>query len=67
MSVSKKDAIINIRETGLITVYFHHDVDMLLRSVSVSYDCGIRALEFMHQRDNKVLRYFEYIVELLDK
>ena len=67
MSVSKKDAIINIRATGLVPVYFHHDVDMLLRSVSVSYDCGIRAFEFMHQRDNKGLRYFEYLVERLDK
>lgn len=65
MSVSKKDAILNIRASGLVPVYFHPDVDVLLRTVSISYKCGVRVFEFMHQRDNKGLRYFEYLVSKL--
>jgi len=67
MSANKKDAIIHIRASGLVPVFFHHDVDMLLRSVAVSYTCGIRAFEFMHQRDNKGLRYFEYLMNHIEE
>jgi len=67
MSVSKKDVIVKIRASGLIPVFYHPDMDVLLRVVSISYQCGVRVFEFMHQRDNKGLRFFEHLVGRLDE
>jgi 2-dehydro-3-deoxyphosphogluconate aldolase/(4S)-4-hydroxy-2-oxoglutarate aldolase len=67
MSVSKNDVILKIRASGLIPVFYHPDMDVLLHVVSVSYQCGVRAFEFMHQRDNKGLRFFEHLVGRLDE
>ncbi len=61
MSVSKKDVITKISASGLIPVFYHTDMDVLLRIVSISYRCGLRVFEFMHQRDNKGLRFFEHL------
>ena len=52
-----------IRSSGVVPVFYHPDVDVLLRIVSICYKCGLRAFEFMHQRDNRGLRYFEYLAE----
>ncbi|HTE34687.1 MAG TPA: hypothetical protein VK666_30115 [Chryseolinea sp.] len=62
MSVSKKDLIGKIKEAGIIPVFYHPDMDVLLHIVKVTYQCGLRVFEFMHQRDNKGLRFFEHLV-----
>ena len=67
MSVSKKDVIMKISASGLIPVFYHPDMDVLLRVVSISYHCGLRVFEFMHQRDNKGLRFFEHLAGRLDE
>lgn len=67
MSVSKKDVIMKIRASGLIPVFYHPDMDVLIRMVSLSYRCGLRVFEFMHQRDNKGLRFFEHLAGRLDE
>lgn len=67
MTVTKKDVIMKIRASGLIPVFYHPDMDVLLRVVSISYRCGLRVFEFMHQRDNKGLRFFEHLVGKLDE
>jgi len=62
MSVSKQDVIMKIRASGLIPVFYHPDMDVLLNVVSICYKCSVRVFEFMHQRDNKGLRFFEHLV-----
>ncbi len=52
-----------IRSAGVVPVFYHPDVDVLLKIVSICYKCGLRVFEFMHQRDNRGLRYFEYLAE----
>lgn len=67
MSVSKKDVIVKIGASGVIPVFYHADMDVLLRIISISYQSGLRVFEFMHQRDNKGLRFFEHLVGRLDE
>ncbi|MBA4057386.1 MAG: hypothetical protein C0490_21915 [Marivirga sp.] len=67
MAVSKKDVITKIRASGLIPVFYHPDMDVLIRVVSISYRCGLRVFEFMHQRDNKGLRFFEHLAGKQDE
>ena len=63
MLISKKAVMFKIRSSGVVPVFYHPDVDVLLKVVSICYNCGLRVFEFMHQRDNRGLRYFEYLVE----
>ena len=63
MLISKKAVMFKIRSSGVVPVFYHPDVDLLLKVVSICYKCGLRVFEFMHQRDNRGLRYFEYLVE----
>jgi len=58
---------VKIRDAGVIPVFYHPDMDVLLRIVSISYQCGLRVFEFMHQRDNKGLRFFEHLRVQLDQ
>jgi 2-dehydro-3-deoxyphosphogluconate aldolase/(4S)-4-hydroxy-2-oxoglutarate aldolase len=67
MSVSKKELIVKMRDAGVIPVFYHPDMDVLLRVVSICYQCGLRVFEFMHQRDNKGLRFFEHLQGQLDQ
>lgn len=62
MSVSKKELTVRIREQGMIPVFYHPDMDILLRIVTIGYQCGLRIFEFTHQRDNKGLRFFEHLI-----
>lgn len=62
MSLSKKELIVRFRDEGMIPVFYHADMDVLLHVVTICYQCGIRVFEFMHQRDNKGLRFFEHLV-----
>lgn len=63
MLTSKKTVMFKIRSSGIVPVFYHHDVDVLLKVVSICYKYGLRVFEFMHQRDNRGLRYFEYLVD----
>ena len=63
MLIGKKAVIFKIRSSGVVPVFYHPDVDLLLKVISICYNCGLRVFEFMHQRDNRGLRYFEYLVE----
>jgi 2-dehydro-3-deoxyphosphogluconate aldolase/(4S)-4-hydroxy-2-oxoglutarate aldolase len=63
MLISKKAVMFKIRSSGVVPVFYHPDVDVLLKIVSICYKCGLRVFEFMHQRDNRGLRYFEYLAE----
>jgi len=62
MSVSKENVSLKIRTSGVVPVFYHPDMDVLLKVVSICYQCGLRVFEFMHQRDNKGLRFFEHLV-----
>ena len=66
MSLSKKDVLIRFRDSGIIPVFYHPDMDVLMRVVSICYDCGLRIFEFMHQRDNRGLRFFTHLAGQLD-
>jgi 2-dehydro-3-deoxyphosphogluconate aldolase/(4S)-4-hydroxy-2-oxoglutarate aldolase len=63
MSFTKQDVIFQMKQTGVVPVFYHPDVDVLMQVVDISYKCGLRVFEFMHQRDNKGLRLFNYIKE----
>ncbi len=67
MSVSKEIISLKIRASGVVPVFYHPDMDVLLRVVSISYQCGLRVFEFMHQRDNKGLRFFEHLSGRVDE
>lgn len=67
MSVSKEIVSLKIRTSGLVPVFYHPDMDVLLKVVSICYQSGLRVFEFMHQRDNKGLRFFEHLVVRLDE
>lgn len=62
MSLSKEIVSLKIRTSGVIPVFYHADMDVLLKVVSICYQSGLRVFEFMHQRDNKGLRFFEHLV-----
>ena len=63
MSFTKQDVILHLKQSGIVPVFHHPDVDVLMNVVDTSYKCGLRVFEFMHQRDNKGLRLFNYIRE----
>ncbi len=63
MSFTKQDLIFQMKQIGVVPVFYHPDVDVLLNVVDLSYRCGLRVFEFMHQRDNKGPRLFNYISE----
>ncbi|MGC3947251.1 MAG: hypothetical protein QM762_22515 [Chryseolinea sp.] len=67
MSVSKKDVLVRFRDSGVIPVFYHPDMDVLLRIVSICYSSGLRVFEFMHQRDNRGLRFFRHLTDQLDQ
>jgi 2-dehydro-3-deoxyphosphogluconate aldolase/(4S)-4-hydroxy-2-oxoglutarate aldolase len=66
MSVSKKEVLLRFRDSGVIPVFYHPDVDVLMRIVSICYNSGLRVFEFMHQRDNRGLRFFTHLNDQLD-
>lgn len=67
MSLSKKDVLVRFRDSGVIPVFYHPDVDVLLRIVSICYSSGLRVFEFMHQRDNRGLRFFTHLNDQLER
>ncbi len=67
MSFTKQDVIIQMKQIGIVPVFYHPDVDVLMQVVDISYRCGLKVFEFMHQRDNKGPRLFNYIHERIQK
>ena len=63
MSFAKQEVIIQMKQSGVVPVFYHPEVDVLMHVVEQCYKCGLRVFEFMHQRDNKGLRLFNYIQE----
>jgi len=67
MSLNKKDVLVRFRDSGVIPVFYHSDMDVLLRIVSICYESGLRVFEFMHQRDNRGLRFFAHLIDQIDQ
>ncbi|MEJ1239385.1 hypothetical protein WBG78_14715 [Chryseolinea sp. T2] len=67
MSVSKKEVLVRFRDSGIIPVFYHPDIDVLLRVISICHSSGLRVFEFMHQRDNRGLRFFSHIADQLEQ
>lgn len=63
MSFTRQEVISRMKQIGVVPVFYHPDVDVLMHVVDISYKCGLRVFEFMHQRDNKGPRLFNYIRE----
>jgi 2-dehydro-3-deoxyphosphogluconate aldolase/(4S)-4-hydroxy-2-oxoglutarate aldolase len=63
MSFTKQDLKFQMQQIGVVPVFYHPDVDVLMHVVDITYRCGLRVFEFMHQRDNKGPRLFNYISE----
>lgn len=62
-SATPKDVILQIKNIGFLPVFYHADVNTILQAIRISYQCGVRAFEFLHQRDNRGLRMFTWLVE----
>lgn len=65
MSFAQQDVIDQMKQIGVVPVFYHPDVDVLTQIIDISYRSGLRVFEFMHQRDNKGIRLFNYINERL--
>jgi 2-dehydro-3-deoxyphosphogluconate aldolase / (4S)-4-hydroxy-2-oxoglutarate aldolase len=65
MPFTKQAVITQMKQIGVVPVFYHPDVDILMSVVDICYRSGIRVFEFMHQRDNKGPRLFNYIRERL--
>ncbi len=63
MSFTKQQVTFQMSQIGVVPVFYHPDVDVLMHVVEISYKSGLRVFEFMHQRDNKGPRLFHYISE----
>ena len=63
MPISKEEVVSQMKQVGVVPVFYHPDVDVLMTLVDICYKSGLRVFEFMHQRDNKGPRLFHYIHE----
>lgn len=63
MPVNKQEVIFQMKRIGVVPVFYHPDVDILMNVVDICYQSGLRVFEFMHQRDNKGPRLFNYVRE----
>jgi 2-dehydro-3-deoxyphosphogluconate aldolase / (4S)-4-hydroxy-2-oxoglutarate aldolase len=61
MSFSKHEIVLQLKQIGVLPVFYHPDVDVLMNIIDICYRSGLRVFEFMHQRDNKGPRLFNYI------
>ena len=55
------ELVTTLRKTGVIPVFSHLEVDLLVRIVDLSYRMGAKVFEFTHLRDNRGLRLFQYL------
>lgn len=65
MSANKDDVLLRFRNSGVVPVFYHPDIDVLLRVITICYESGLRVFEFMHQRDNRGLRFFMHLHDQL--
>ena len=63
MPVSKEEVVSQMKQVGVVPVFYHPDVNILMTIVDICYKLGLRVFEFMHQRDNKGPRLFHYVNE----
>ncbi|WP_165823960.1 beta/alpha barrel domain-containing protein [Pseudochryseolinea flava] len=61
------ELVTSLRKTGLIPVFSHLEVDLLVRIVDLAYRCGVKVFEFTHLRDNRGLRLFQYLKEQMEQ
>lgn len=62
--VSQKDELIStMHSSGVIPVFHHPEANTWMEIIAISYRCGVRMLEFTHQRDSRGLRMFSWLVE----
>ena len=61
--VLPKDVINVIKSVGVIPVFYHPEVNTILQAIRTAYRCGARVFEFLHQRDNRGLRIFSWLVD----
>ena len=66
MKESASNLVTVVRKTGLIPVFSHLEVDLLLKSVELSYRAGVKIFEFTHLRDNRGLRLFQHLAEQME-
>lgn len=62
-SATPKDVILLVKNIGFLPVFYHADVNTILQAIRISHKCGVRAFEFLHQRDNRGLRMFGWLME----
>jgi 2-dehydro-3-deoxyphosphogluconate aldolase/(4S)-4-hydroxy-2-oxoglutarate aldolase len=55
------ELVTTLHETGLIPVFSHLEVDLLVKVVDIAYRAGVKVFEFTHLRDNRGLRLFQYL------
>jgi 2-dehydro-3-deoxyphosphogluconate aldolase/(4S)-4-hydroxy-2-oxoglutarate aldolase len=67
MSSNKEELVFQMKQMGVVPVFYHPDVDVLIQVINISYRAGVRVFEFMHQRDNKGPRLFNYIKERIQQ
>jgi 2-dehydro-3-deoxyphosphogluconate aldolase/(4S)-4-hydroxy-2-oxoglutarate aldolase len=58
-----KEVINVIKSVGIIPVFYHPEVNTILQAIRTAYRCGARVFEFLHQRDNRGLRIFSWLVD----
>jgi len=58
-----KEVINVIKTVGVIPVFYHPEVNTILQAIRTAYRCGARVFEFLHQRDNRGLRIFSWLVD----
>lgn len=58
-----KDVINTMKSIGVLPVFHNADVNTILQMIRTSYRNGIHVFEFLHQRDNRGLRIFSWLVE----
>lgn len=58
-----KEVINTIKTVGVIPVFYHAEVNTILQAIRTAYRCGARVFEFLHQRDNRGLRIFSWLME----
>lgn len=66
MPISNEEVVSHMKQVGVVPVFYHPDVDVLMTVVDICYKSGLRVFEFMHQRDNVGPRLFHYINERIN-
>jgi len=63
ISTPRNELIQCFRADGVIPVFQHNDIQTILRILKLTYRCGARTFEFVHQRDSRFLNFFALVAE----